>query len=77
MRSRSDDIRKRIAKSKKEQERMTKQTEYTTVLGQKMKSDMDFKKWTSYEIGPNEESNHPLFSKEVFIFKILASACWC
>ena len=29
----------------------------------------------SYESGPIEEANHPLFRKEVFIFKILASAC--
>ena len=34
-----------------------------------------FQKMESYEVGPIEESNHPLFRKEVFIFKILASAC--
>ena len=40
-----------------------------------MKSDMAFKRWNPMKVGPIEESNHPLFRKEVFIFKILASAC--
>lgn len=33
-----------------------------------------FDRIPSYELGPGE-SGHPLFKKEVFIFKILASAC--
>jgi len=74
MRSRSDDIRKRIAKRKKEQERLTKQTS-TQLSWTEDEERYGFQKMESYEVGPIEESNHPLFRKEVFIFKILASAC--
>jgi stage IV sporulation protein FA len=74
MRSRSDDIRKRIEKRKKEQERLTKQAS-TQLPWTEDEERYGFQKIDSYEIGPIEESNHPLFRKEVFIFKILASAC--
>ena len=74
MRSRSDDIRKRIEKRKKEQERLTKQTS-TQLSWTEDEERYGFQKMDSYESGPIEEANHPLFRKEVFIFKILASAC--
>jgi stage IV sporulation protein FA len=74
MRSRSDDIRKRIEKRKKEQERLTKQTS-TQLSWTEDEERYGFQKMESYEVGPIEESNHPLFRKEVFIFKVLASAC--
>jgi len=74
MRSRSDDIRRRIEKRKKEQERMTKQIE-ARLPWTEDEERYGFGKMESYESGPDEEPNHPLFRKEVFIFKILASAC--
>ncbi len=74
MRSRSDDIRRRIAKRKEEQERLTKQTR-DHLPWTEDEERYGFQKMESYEMDPIEEPHHPLFRKEVFIFKILASAC--
>jgi stage IV sporulation protein FA len=74
MRSRSDDIRKRIEKRKKQRDRMTKQIE-SQIPWTEDEERYGFEKMGSYESGPIEEEHHPLFRKEVFIFKILASAC--
>jgi len=71
--SRSDDIRKRIAKRKKEKERKEK------FSPSRVKWAADEEKYgfgsqvASFDAGRQEE-NHPLFKKEVFLFKILASA---
>lgn len=71
--SRADDIRKRIAKRKRERERMTKHVnEQFFVVEEEEK--YGFEKFPSYESDPGE-SGHPLFNKEFFLFKILASAC--
>lgn len=88
MRSSSDEIRKRIEKRKKQRERMTRKMEVRKSDFRRDDSRSTDRKipWledeerygfdaiTSYESGPIEEDNHPLFSKEAFIFKILASA---
>ncbi|KAA9023123.1 M23 family metallopeptidase [Niallia endozanthoxylica] len=74
MRSRSDDIRKRIEKRKKQRDRPNKQQE-TKLPWTEDEERYGFDRMASYESGPVEEENHPLFRKEVFIFKVLASAC--
>jgi stage IV sporulation protein FA len=74
MSSRSDDIRKRIEKRKKQRERMTKQLE-SQLPWTEDEERYGFEKMGSYESGPIDEETHPLFRKEVFIFKVLASAC--
>ncbi|WP_338473264.1 M23 family metallopeptidase [Niallia sp. XMNu-256] len=87
MRPSSDEIRRRIEKRKKQRERMARKVEPRKPdLRRKSESQQakipwledeeryGFDSMTSYESGPIEEDNHPLFSKEAFIFKILASA---
>lgn len=74
MRSRNDDIRRRIEKRKKQRERTTRQME-TKLPWTEDEERYGFERMTSYESGPVDEENHPLFRKEVFIFKVLASAC--
>lgn len=73
MRSRADDIRKRINNRKKARDRMDKQTlNHLFIADEEERHGFD--RFPTYEAGPNE-GNHPLFRKEVFLFKILASAC--
>lgn len=65
--SRADDIRKRIAKRKRERERMTKHVnEQFFVVEEEEK--YGFEKFPSYESDPGE-SGHPLFNKEFFCLK--------
>lgn len=71
--SRRDDIRRRIAKRKRERERYS-QSQQSTMLMVEDEEKYGFEKFTSYESGPGE-SGHPLFNKELFLFKVLASAC--
>jgi stage IV sporulation protein FA len=73
MGSRADEIRKRMAKRKKERERIEQRAAETRVLPETEEL-YGFDKLPSYEPGSGK-SNHPLFQKEIFIFKILASAC--
>ncbi|WP_394233098.1 peptidoglycan DD-metalloendopeptidase family protein [Niallia oryzisoli] len=75
MRSRSDDIRKRIEKRKKQRERTSTRQMETKLPWTEDEERYGFDRMTSYESGPVDEENHPLFRKEVFIFKLLASAC--
>ncbi|MBT2754580.1 M23 family metallopeptidase [Mesobacillus foraminis] len=72
MGSRADDIRKRILKRKKDKERLEGRIQ-TRPLPQAEEL-YGFEKLPSYDVGPGE-GGHPLFKKEVFLFKILASAC--
>nr|WP_295971802.1 M23 family metallopeptidase [uncultured Bacillus sp.] len=74
MHARRDDIRKRIEKRKKDRERMTKQME-TRLPWTEDEERYGFQNHESFESGPIEEESHPLFRKEVWIFKLLASAC--
>ncbi len=74
MHSRRDEIRKRIERRKKEREKVSKQMESPIPLAEDEER-YGFQRLESYESGPVEEENHPLFRKEVWIFKILASVC--
>jgi stage IV sporulation protein FA len=73
--SRADEIRRRIAKRKKS--RGSTQTTVATKKPMFWAEDEErygFDRISSYEGGP-DEGTHPLFNKEVFVFKILASVC--
>lgn len=72
VRSRPDDIRKRIAKRRKENR--GKGSERMVVLPQEDEK-YGFNQLASYEPGGHDEEIHPLFRIEVFFFKILASIC--
>jgi len=72
MSSRSEDVRKRMLKRKKERERMEKMNHGRLYYSEEERHGFD--RIPSYDIGPGE-GNHPLFKKEVFLFKVLASAC--
>jgi stage IV sporulation protein FA len=69
--SRADDIRRRIAKRKREREQSPAAK---TALWAADEERYGFDRMPSYEAGP-DEGGHPLFNKELFIFKILASVC--
>lgn len=71
--SRRDDIRRRIAKRKRERERYS-HTQQNRLLMVEDEEKYGFEKFSSYESGPGE-GGHPLFNKELFLFKVLASAC--
>ncbi|WP_053364222.1 M23 family metallopeptidase [Bacillus sp. FJAT-27251] len=67
MGTRADDIRKRMAKRKRERERGDRTLPNAEEL-------YGYERLPSYDAGPGD-SVHPLFKKEIFLFKILASAC--
>ncbi|MDQ0156110.1 M23 family metallopeptidase [Robertmurraya andreesenii] len=69
-----DDIRRRIAKRKRERERLSKNLHHNQMMIVEDEERYGFEKVSSYEGGPGD-SGHPLFNKEVFLFKILGSAC--
>ncbi|URM33953.1 M23 family metallopeptidase [Cytobacillus firmus] len=73
MNSRADEIRKRIERRKKDKERFSKKKD-STVLWTEDEERYGFNKLPSYE-SKLDEGNHPLFRKELFLFKLLASAC--
>jgi stage IV sporulation protein FA len=71
MHSRADEVRRRIAKRKKEREKIgNNQSSPRFWADDEERYGLD--KMPVYEGGSNE-GNHPLFKKEVFIFKVLAS----
>jgi stage IV sporulation protein FA len=72
MNSRAEDIRRRMMKRKKERERMEKTNDNRFFSTEEEKHGFD--RIPSYDVGPGE-GGHPLFKKEVFLFKVLASAC--
>jgi stage IV sporulation protein FA len=72
MGSRPDDIRKRIARRKRERDRLTQTVAHSRLLLPEMEETHGFDRIPTYESG-KEDVLHPLFRKEVFIFKILAS----
>lgn len=73
MRTRPDDIRKRIARRKKERDKI-KHNNHHGVLWAEDEERYGFEKIPSYE-SRGDEGFHPLFNKEWFLFKVLASAC--
>ncbi|MFE8703456.1 peptidoglycan DD-metalloendopeptidase family protein [Cytobacillus sp. FJAT-54145] len=78
MRSRADDIRKRIEQRKRERERMVRTPRTNHSPSRRYWVDDEekhgFERLSTYEGGPSE-GGHPLFRKDVFLFKVLASAC--
>ncbi len=72
MNSRADDMRKRMMKRKRERERMEKMNHDRFFSTEEERHGFD--RLPSYDMGPGE-GGHPLFKKEVFLFKVLASAC--
>lgn len=72
MNSRADDIRRRMMKRKRERERVEKLDPNRLFSTDEERHGFD--RLPSYDIGPNG-GGHPLFKKEVFLFKVLASAC--
>lgn len=72
MNSRADDIRRRMMKRKRERERMEKSNHNRFISTEEERHGFD--RLPSYDMGPGE-GGHPLFKKEVFLFKVLASAC--
>lgn len=75
MRSRADEVRKRIAKRKRERERKAR----NLYLDRKMILADDEERYgtepiTTYE-GELGDGSHPLFKPEIFIFKVFLSAC--
>ncbi|PLR93853.1 M23 family metallopeptidase [Bacillus sp. T33-2] len=73
MGSRADDIRRRMMKRKKDRERHQKVTQHRLPWADDEER-YGFDKLPTYEFTPGE-GGHPLFRKEVFLFKILCSAC--
>ncbi|MEW8969072.1 MAG: M23 family metallopeptidase [Mesobacillus sp.] len=72
MNSRADDIRRRMMKRKRERDRMEKMNHNRFSSTEEERHGFD--RIPSYDMGPGE-GGHPLFKKEVFLFKVLASAC--
>ncbi|WP_417899436.1 M23 family metallopeptidase [Bacillus haimaensis] len=74
MNDRLDEIRRRAAKRKRE--RQTQHTKRKQVSSYVMRDEEKYgnASYTSYESGPDGNKEHPLFNKELFLFKILASA---
>ncbi|MDQ0269904.1 M23 family metallopeptidase [Cytobacillus purgationiresistens] len=76
MSSRADEIRRKMAKRKKERDRLTKTNKNNQQVWPDDEERYGFSKLPSYDGPPPEDKNgHPLFRKEVFFFKVLASAC--
>jgi stage IV sporulation protein FA len=73
MRSRADDIRKRIEKRKKAKDRAARDFQNRFFLAEDEEK-YGHEKLSSFEVGPGE-GDHPLFRKEIIMFKILGSAC--
>ncbi|MHC0037487.1 peptidoglycan DD-metalloendopeptidase family protein [Pseudoneobacillus sp. C159] len=67
--SRADEIRKRIAKRKKLKGDSSSNAPFWSTTDDERQG---FERMPSFEAGP-DEGIHPLFNKELFIFKILAS----
>ncbi|MCM3179776.1 M23 family metallopeptidase [Cytobacillus horneckiae] len=74
MSSRADEIRRKMAKRKKERERLNKNNDHHLVTPEDEERH-GFNQLPSYDGPPGDKNSHPLFRKEVFFFKILASAC--
>lgn len=72
MGNRADDIRKQIERRKKVKPKATKKQASPLSLNQSNWDDHG--EMTIYETDPPSEKLHPLWNKEMFLFKILASA---
>lgn len=73
MRPRADDVKKRIAKRKREREKLANKLE-ANLIWVEDEEKHGFERISTFEGGPSEDA-HPLFRKEIFLFKALVSAC--
>lgn len=73
MSSRADEFRKRVKKRKRERTRETEKWRQQMTLPEDEER-YGFERISSYESN-HPEDPHPLFNKEKFLFKLLASAC--
>lgn len=73
MRSKPDEIRKRIANRKRTRDRNEKVVPNRSIWPSEDEKH-GFNHLSTFEAGPGGD-DHPLFQKEVFLFKLLASAC--
>jgi stage IV sporulation protein FA len=74
MRSSADDVRKRIAnRRKKSREKQVEPLQHRLLIPDEEER-IGFDLLPSYEASPGD-GNHPLFRKEIFLFKVLAAAC--
>lgn len=74
MSTRRDDIRRRLAKRKKEKEKLSNRKDRGAVWAADEER-YGFDKLPVYDVPSEEEDSHPLFSKETIMFKVLAAAC--
>ncbi|MDP4084565.1 MAG: M23 family metallopeptidase [Bacillota bacterium] len=74
MRSRTDDIRHRIAKRRNGRSN-SKSISKSFLSFPNDEEKYGFNQMVTYEGRGNVEEPHPLFKKEIFLFKILASVC--
>lgn len=76
MSNRANEIRKRIAKRKREKHSFTPTTRKSVVPSYLANDEERFggSGYAPFEGGPGREGGHPLFKKETFLFKILFSA---
>lgn len=72
MQSRADEIRKRMAKRRKMREHSSVKDK--PIFWAQDEERYGFDRISSFEAGP-DEGTHPLFNKELFVFKILGSIC--
>ncbi|HYK74632.1 MAG TPA: M23 family metallopeptidase [Pseudoneobacillus sp.] len=72
MQSRADEIRRRMAKRRKMREHSSVRDK--PLFWAQDEERYGFDRISSFEAGP-DEGNHPLFNKELFVFKILGSVC--
>lgn len=76
VRSKADEIRQRVARRRKNKERSESTAKPESLLPlPKDEEKYGFNQLISYDGDGQDEEMHPLFRKEVFFFKILASAC--
>lgn len=73
MSSRADEFRKKMKKRKRERARETEKWKKQMSLPEDEER-YGFERMSSYE-SSYQEGHHPLFNKELFLFKLLASAC--
>jgi stage IV sporulation protein FA len=74
MKSRTEEIRRRIAKRRRDMDKSATSTKRNQVLPGDVEK-YGFSQLVSYEGGGRDEETHPLFRMEFFLFKLLLSAC--
>ncbi len=74
MSNRADEIRKRIARRKKEKSLSPSQPNRSqSVILPSDEEKYGMERFPSYEMGPSSDNGHPLFNKEVIMLKVLGA----